>query len=116
MAIVLGLIVGAITGVWVALRHPWAMMAGLGLVLITGAARAKDVHFVCLGNGTCVYQCNSDRDCVAAACPLGHCDLHTPEEGGVCLNDHAFERCATSTDCPSGKVCNGTLCETACSP
>jgi hypothetical protein len=97
------------------MRNTLTMVASLGLVLMTGAARAKEVHFMCLGNGTCVYQCNSDRDCVAAACALGHCDLHTPE-GPVCLNDHAFDRCTTSTDCPSGKVCNGTLCETACSP
>jgi len=91
------------------------MVAGLGLLLVTGAARAKQIQFVCLDNGTCVYQCNSDRDCLAVACTLGHCDLHTPN-GQLCLNDHAFEFCTMTTDCPAGKVCNGALCETACSP
>jgi hypothetical protein len=97
------------------MRTTLTMVAGLGLVLVAGAARAKQIQFVCLENGTCVYQCNSDRDCVAVACATGHCDLHTPD-GQLCLDDHAFEFCTATTDCPPGKVCNGALCETACSP
>jgi len=95
------------------MRTTLTMVAGL--VLVAGAARAKQIQFVCLDNGTCVYQCNSDRDCVAVACATGHCDLHTPD-GQLCLDDHAFEFCTVTTDCPPGKVCNGALCETACSP
>src|SRR5262249_34978466 len=97
------------------MRTRLTMVAGLALVLVSGAATAKQIQFVCLDNGTCVYQCNSDRDCVAVACPTGHCDLHTPD-GQLCLDDHAFEFGTMTPDCPAGKVCNGALCETACSP
>jgi hypothetical protein len=88
----------------------------MGIMLATGAAWAAPPAFTCLGNGTCVYVCpRGDNDCVKAGCALGHCDTHTPD-GQLCLNDHAFENCLAVTDCPPGKVCNGALCETACSP
>ena len=90
-------------------------IAGVVLILAAGAAWAALPQFVCMGNGTCVYQCRNDNDCVKAGCALGHCDTHTPD-GPLCLNDHAFQKCLTSADCPQGKVCNGALCEDACSP
>ena len=90
-------------------------IAGVVLILAAGAAWAALPPFVCMGNGTCVYQCRNDNDCVKAGCSLGHCDTHTPD-GQLCLNDHAFQKCFTATDCPQGKVCNGALCEDACSP
>src|SRR5262249_29861445 len=47
-------------------------------MLVSGAAWS-DHHptFVCLGNGTCVYVCASDRDGIKVGCPLPHCDTHT---------------------------------------
>ena len=90
-------------------------IAGLGLILAARLAWAGLPPFVCLGNGTCVYACRNDTDCVKAGCALGHCDTHTPD-GPLCLNDHAFQKCFGATDCPQGKVCNGALCEDACSP
>src|SRR5262249_15533805 len=93
-----------------------AMVAGLGLVLVSGAAWSdQQPNFVCLANGTCVYLCASDRDCIKAGCLLPHCDTHTPD-GQLCLSDHAAQFCTQATDCPIGKVCDGNLCETACSP
>ena len=91
------------------------MIAGVGLILAAGVAWATLPPFVCMANSTCVYQCRNDLDCVKAGCALGHCDTHTPD-GALCLNDHAFLKCLTATDCPMGKVCNGALCEEACSP
>jgi hypothetical protein len=90
-------------------------IAGVVLILATGPAWAAMSPFVCMGNGTCVYQCRNDNDCVKAGCSLGHCDTHTPD-GQLCLNDPAFQKCLTAADCPQGKVCNGALCEDACSP
>ena len=93
-----------------------AMVAGLGLMLVTGAAWAdQQTNFVCLANGTCVYVCASDRDCIKVGCLLPHCDTHTPD-GQLCLSDHAAQFCTQVTDCPQGKACNGNMCETACSP
>ena len=93
-----------------------AIVAGLGLLLVTGAAWAdQQQNFVCLANGTCVYVCASDRDCIKAGCLLPHCDTHTPD-GQLCLSDHAAQFCTQATDCPIGKACDGNLCETACSP
>ena len=96
-----------------------ATVAGLGLLLVSGAAWSDQqdtvLNFVCLANGTCVYLCASDRDCIRAGCLLPHCDTHTPD-GQLCLSDHAAQFCTQSTDCPIGKACDGNLCETACSP
>jgi hypothetical protein len=97
-----------------------AMVAGLGLLLVADRVWADQqqetvLNFVCLANGTCVYVCGSDRDCIKAGCLLPHCDTHTPD-GQLCLSDHAAQFCTQATDCPIGKACNGNLCETACSP
>ena len=102
-----------------------AMVAGLGLLLVSGAAwsakapptsqQDTTLNFVCVANGTCAYTCGSDRDCIKAGCLLPHCDPHTPD-GSLCLSDHAFEYCNLSTDCPMGKACNGNLCESVCGP
>jgi len=96
-----------------------AMVAGLGLLLVSGAAWSDQqdtvLNFVCLANGSCAYTCGSDRDCIKAGCLLPHCDPHTPD-GSLCLSDHAFEYCNLSTDCPMGKACNGNLCESVCGP
>ena len=96
-----------------------AMVAGLGLLLVSGAAWSDQqdtvLNFVCLANGTCVYLCASDRDCIKAGCLLPHCDTHTPD-GQLCLSDHAAQFCTQATDCPMGNACNGNLCETVCGP
>ena len=47
-------------------------IAGVVLILAGGAAWAALPQFVCMGNGTCVYQCRNDNDCVKAGCALGH--------------------------------------------
>ena len=103
-----------------------AMVAGLGLLLVSGAAWSQKqapsssqqdtvINFVCLGNGTCVYTCGSDRDCIKANCLLPHCDPHTPD-GSLCLSDHAYMFCNQAVDCPMGTACNGNLCESVCGP
>ena len=97
------------------MRNTLAMVAGMGLMLVTGVAWASQPQFVCVANGTCVFICASDRDCIKAGCVLPHCDTHTPD-GQLCLSDHAFQFCNQASDCPQGTVCNGNLCETACSP
>ena len=97
------------------MRNTLAMVAGMGLMLVTGVAWASQPQFVCVANGTCVFICASDRDCIKAGCILPHCDTHTPD-GQLCLSDHAFQFCNQASDCPQGTVCNGNLCETACSP
>jgi hypothetical protein len=97
----------------------FATVAGLGLLLVSGAAWSDQqdtvLNFVCLANGTCVYLCASDRDCIKAGCLLPHCDTHTPD-GQLCLSDHAAQFCTQATDCPIGKACDGNLCETVCGP
>jgi hypothetical protein len=72
------------------------MVAGLGLLLVSGAAwsakapptsqQDTTLNFICVSNGTCVYTCGSDRDCIKAGCLLPHCDPHTPD-GSLCLSD-----------------------------
>jgi len=97
------------------MRNTLAMVAGIGLMLVSGAAWADQAAFVCVSNATCVYVCGDDRDCIKAGCVLPHCDTHTPD-GSLCLSDHAFIFCTQASDCPQGTVCNGNLCETACGP
>jgi len=48
------------------MRNTLAMVAGMGLMLVTGVTWASQPQFVCVANGTCVFICASDRDCIKA--------------------------------------------------